>query len=87
MVVIDRNDQCTEDDKSKYDKDQGNQCLVVETSSSVKTQVAVVLTLTQISLFIRVNKENSLEFLLDFVCYLYTFNCLSVFTDPMSLHN
>jgi len=31
-------------------------------SSSVKTQVVVVITLTQISLYVRVDKENSLEF-------------------------
>jgi len=38
----------------------------VEMSSSVKTQVVVVITLTQISLYVRVDKENSLE--LPLVC-------------------
>jgi len=45
----------------KFDKDQGNWCLDVKMSSSVKTQVVVAVTLTQISLYVRVDKENSLE--------------------------
>jgi len=32
------------------------------TSSNVKTQVVVAITLTQISLYVRVDKENLLEF-------------------------
>jgi len=59
----------------------------MKTSSSVKTQVVVVVTLTQISLYVRVDKENSLESLLDCVHYLYMSDCLSLFTDPTILHN
>jgi len=54
-----------ESDESKYDRDQDNWCLDVKISSSVKTQVVVAITLTQISLYVRVDKENSLEFPLD----------------------
>jgi len=48
--------------RMKFDKDRGNWCLDVKMSSSVKTQVVIVITLTQISLYVRVDKKNSLEF-------------------------
>jgi len=54
---------------------------------SVKTQVVVVITLTQISLYVRVDKENSLESSLDCVHYLYMSNYLFLFTDPTIVHN
>jgi len=43
--------------------------------------------LTRIALYVRVDKENSLESLLDCVHYLYMSDCLSLFTDPTILHN
>jgi len=45
------------------------------------------VTLTQIALYVRVDKENSLEFSLDCVHYLYMSDCLSLFTDLTILHN
>ena len=45
------------------------------------------VTLTWIALYIRVDKENSLESSLVFIQYLYTFNYLSMFTDLVLLHN
>ena len=53
----------------------------------VKTQVVVAVTLTQISLYIRVDKENSLESLLNCVHYLYMSDYLSLFTNMTILHN
>ena len=47
----------------------------------------VVITLTQISLYVRVDKENLLEFPLVFIYYLYMLNYLYLFTDPLVLHN
>jgi len=42
----------------------------------------VVITLTQISLYVRVDKENLLKSSLDCIQYLYKSDYLYMFTDP-----
>ena len=59
----------------------------MKTSSSVTIISLSGVTLTLITLYVRVNKENSLESLLDCVRYLYKSNYLYMFTDMISLHN
>jgi len=61
--------------------------LDMKTSSSVTILSLGWVTLTQIVLYVRVNKENSLEFLLFGVYYLYKSNYLYMFTDLTILHN
>jgi len=53
-----------ESNESKLDKDQGDRCLNVITSSSVTILSLGSVILTQIALYVRVDKENSLESLL-----------------------
>ena len=45
----------------KFDKDRGDQCLDMEMSSSVMILSLGNVTLTQITLYVRVDKKNSLE--------------------------
>ena len=49
-MVVDCDDQCTKDNESEFDKDQGNQCLDVKMSSSVMIEVSVGVTLTLFAL-------------------------------------
>jgi len=59
----------------------------VETSSSVMTLSFGCVTLTRITLYVRVDKENSLGSLLNYDRYLYRSDYLYMFTDPTSLNN